>query len=148
MGSVKRVVIESPFSSGTTPRIVAVEERNLRYLRACMRDCFERGEFPYASHGLYTQPGVLDDHDPAERALGMQAGFAWGELGDLVAVYLDLGLSRGMEAGIARAAMRGTPLEERRLGGRWAECSERGALLPMCGEDGHAYGCPLWRAPA
>jgi hypothetical protein len=149
---MKRVVIESPFSSGTTPRIGAVEERNLRYLRACMKECLGRGEAPYASHGLYIQPGVIDDHDPVERALGMQAGFAWGDVGELVAVYLDLGCSPGMMAGIERAALRWAPVEERRLGGKWAECWDP-ALCPIVaanatyGSNRHAYDCPLWRAP-
>jgi hypothetical protein len=117
-----------------------------------MKDCIGRGEAPYASHGLYIQPGVLDDHDPVERALGMQAGFAWGDVGELVAVYLDLGCSPGMTAGIERAALRGAPVEERRLGGKWIECWDP-ALCPTVaanatyGSNRHVYDCPLWRAP-
>lgn len=47
---MKRVVIESPFAGDV--------ELNLRYLRACMHHCLKSGEAPYASHALYTQPGV------------------------------------------------------------------------------------------
>lgn len=47
---MRLVIIESPFAGDVV--------RNLRYLRACMRDCLRRGEAPYASHALYTQPGV------------------------------------------------------------------------------------------
>jgi len=43
-------------------------EENLKYLRRCMVDCLKRGEAPYASHGLYTQEGVLDDTVSEERA--------------------------------------------------------------------------------
>jgi hypothetical protein len=63
-----------------------------------------RGESPYASHLLYTQEGVLEDAVPEERKLGMEAGFAWAEIADARVVYTDLGISRGMEAGIIAGA--------------------------------------------
>ncbi len=103
-----RVVIESPYAGDV--------ETHLRYLRACMADCFRRGESPYASHGLYTQPGVLDDNIPAERSLGIDAGFAWRDVAEKTVVYMDLGTSRGMEFGIADALKKGRPIEYRRLG--------------------------------
>ncbi len=53
---MKLVVIESPFK-GTKVEMALYE----RYLRAAMHGCLMRGEAPYASHGLCTQPGVLDD---------------------------------------------------------------------------------------
>lgn len=106
---MRLVVVESPYAGDV--------ERNLRYLRAAMADSLARGEAPYASHGLYTQPGVLRDGVPAERRLGIEAGFAWGERADLVAVYDDLGVTPGMLAGIARAEARGTPVERRQVPG-------------------------------
>ncbi len=109
---MKRVIIESPFAGDV--------ETNLRYLRACMADCIRRGEAPFASHGLYTQPGVLRDDVPEERALGIAAGFAWREVAELTVVYADLGMSRGMEAGIADAKAKGRPFEIRMLGERWS----------------------------
>lgn len=90
-----RVIIESPFAGDV--------ERNRTYLRRAMRDCIKRGESPYASHGLLTQEGVLDDDDPAERKLGIQAGFVWREVADKTVVYVDYGISTGMEHGIADA---------------------------------------------
>jgi len=107
------VIIESPYAGNV--------ERNLRYLRACMRDSLRRNEAPYASHGLYTQPGVLDDTMPEERKLGMEAGFAFRPLAAATVVYEDLGLSSGMKAGILDAEKHGRPIERRRLGGEWAE---------------------------
>ena len=106
---MKLVVIESPYAGDV--------ERNLRYLRACLADCLARGEAPYASHALYTQPGVLDDRVPDERAKGMRAGFAWGAHAELVVVYEDLGVTPGMLAGIERAEKRGQRVERRRLSG-------------------------------
>lgn len=95
---LKRVVIESPFAGNV--------ERNLRYVRLCMRDCFMRGEAPFASHALYTQEGVLDDDIPEERELGIQGGFAYRGVTELTAVYLDYGMSRGMKYGIEDAKKR------------------------------------------
>lgn len=99
---MRLVVIESPYA-GDFAGDVAKVERHLRYLRACMHDCLKRGEAPFASHGLYTQPGVLDDNDPADRELGIQAGFAWRAMADATVVYTDCGTSRGMEYGIRAA---------------------------------------------
>jgi hypothetical protein len=116
---MRRVIVESPFGGDV--------ERNLRYLRACMADCLARGESPYASHALYTQPGVLDDTKPDERAKGIAAGFVWRRAADATVFYLDLGTSRGMELGMADAlGMAAEPgcenhaIEVRRLGGEWA----------------------------
>lgn len=102
---MRRVIIESPFAGkGDTPEARKIdEERNLRYLRACMRDCLKRGESPYASHALYTQPGVLDDNDPEERKLGIEAGFVWRGAAGATVIYTDLGISRGMQYGIDAA---------------------------------------------
>lgn len=118
--SVKRlVVVESPFAGD--------RERNAAYLRDAMRDSLERGEAPYASHLIYTQ--VLDDDVPEERALGIEAGFAWGQQATLVAVYADLGLSHGMRLGIEAASRRRTPVVFRSLpswsDGRTTETFER-----------------------
>lgn len=86
------VIIESPFAGDI--------ERNTRYARAAMRDCLLRGESPYASHLLYTQPGVLADNDPDERRHGIAAGIAWAKVADVIVVYQDLGISGGMSDSI------------------------------------------------
>lgn len=106
---MKRVVVESPYSGNV--------ELNLRYLRAALRDCILRGESPYASHALLTQPGVLDDTVPEERELGIKAGFAFRPVMDLTAVYTDLGYSNGMKYGIADAGRIGHPIEYRTIPG-------------------------------
>lgn len=111
---MKRVIIESPYGA-PTPDDVA---DNVRYARACLLDSLRRGEAPYASHLLYTQ--CLDDSEPDERARGMEAGFRWGGVADLVAVYTDLGVSAGMQVGIERAKLAGLEVVKRALGGEWA----------------------------
>ena len=102
---MKRVIIESPLSGDF--------KRNIRYARLCCLDSLRRGEAPYASHLIYTQ--MLDDKIPAERRMGMEAGFAWGEVGELRAFYVDLGMSGGMTEGEAKAQAAGQPTERRKL---------------------------------
>lgn len=109
-----RVIVESPYAGDV--------ERNLRYVRACMRDCLIRGETPYASHALYTQEGVLRDEVSEEREWGIAAGFAWRQASEKTVVYTDLGYSRGMKFGIAHAEEIGHPIEYRQLGGEWGNC--------------------------
>jgi len=132
---MKRVIIESPYSSGLKPDVHEVVERNLRYLRACLRDSLLRGEAPYASHGLYTQPGVFKDDVPEERKRGMEAGFAYVDIADISAVYADLGITPGMLAGIERARSRGILVDRLDVD------------LESPG-PGHEYHCPLWRKPS
>lgn len=106
-----RVIIESPLAGPTAD----VVRRNVDYARRCLRDSLMRGEAPFASHLLYAQPGVLDDKNAEERALGIGAGFVWGEVADLVAVYIDRGMSPGMHTGIDVAMERGTTITYRSL---------------------------------
>lgn len=107
---MKRVIIESPYA-GTRKQI----QKNIDYARACMRDSLSRGEAPFASHLLYTQDGILDDTKEDERMTGMEAGFEWGETAELIAVYVDNGISPGMEKGIKRWNELGIPKEMRSL---------------------------------
>lgn len=105
---MRLVIVESPYAGDI--------ERNTSYARRAMADCFARGEAPYASHLLYTQPGILDDSVPEERAKGIAAGLYWGEMADATVVYTDLGISPGMAQGIASAEAMGRPVERRSLG--------------------------------
>ena len=108
------VVVESPYAGDIA--------RNMRYLAACMHDCIvNHHEAPYASHGLYTQPGVLKDEVPEERKLGIEAGFAFRSRLQKTVVYTDLGYSTGMKYGIKHAEEIGHPIEYRKLGGEWAQ---------------------------
>lgn len=99
------VLIESPFAGNV--------ERNRRYLRHAMRDSLTRGEACFASHALY--PGALDDDVPDERDLGIEAGLVWGRFAHRSAVYVDLGISAGMQRGIRRAQAEMRTVELRRL---------------------------------
>lgn len=118
---MKRVIVESPFAGDV--------ERNRAYLAAALRDCLKRGEAPFASHGLYTLPGVLDDNNPEERALGISAGFAFHEVADRCVVYTDLGVSTGMKQGVTNAVQHGVAVEYRTLPG-WEKVPHR--CEPIC----------------
>jgi hypothetical protein len=103
-----RVVIESPYAGEV--------EENVAYAKRCVLDSLKRGEAPYASHLFFTQPNLLDDGDPEERRLGIEAGIEWGKTADFVVVYVDRGISEGMRRGIEAAHARGTPVVFRSLG--------------------------------
>lgn len=114
---MKLVIVESPFAGDN----LKDRARNRAYARACLLDSLHRGEAPFASHLLYTQPGVLDDDFPPDRDLGILAGLAWADKADLTAVYTDLGISRGMNMGLNHARTCGRPIEARSLGGQWVK---------------------------
>jgi len=106
---MRRVILESPY----TGDIAA----NVEYARAAVRESLLRGEAPIASHLLFAQPGILDDAVPAERQYGIDAGLAWLAVAQASVVYIDRGISRGMQLGIAAAKAAGLPVEYRRLSG-------------------------------
>ncbi len=94
-----RVILESPYRGTTEEETQA----NIEYARQCLRDSLLRGEAPIASHLLYTQPGVLDDTKSEERQHGIDAGLIWGSAAERTVVYIDRGISHGMNYGILRA---------------------------------------------
>lgn len=105
---MRLVILESPYSGDV--------DANVAYARRCLHDCLARGEAPIASHLLFTQPGVLDDTIPEERAAGIAAGLAWVKVADATVVYTDRGVSKGMQHGIVAAQLAGKPVEYRTIG--------------------------------
>lgn len=101
------VIVESPYAGNV--------EMNLAYARAAVRDCILRGEAPFASHLLYTQPGILEDDIPAERQVGIEVGLTFGRVASSTVVYADLGVSAGMQKGIERAIEEDRVIEFRSL---------------------------------
>lgn len=96
-------IIESPYAGDL--------DANEAYLRALKAYCvLELRYSPYASHGMLTD--TFDDHNPQERALGIDAGLAFhrtllaaGIHGGPVIVGVDRGISPGMRKGIAYARL-------------------------------------------
>lgn len=87
---MKRVMIESPYADLSDHKMKLYK----KYLEACILDSLNEGEAPFASHGFYTQ--WLKDSEPRERETGMACGRAWAETADIVAFYVDYGMSSGM----------------------------------------------------
>ena len=108
---MKKVLVESPFAGKDKEEL----QRNIRYARLCLHDCFLRNEAPFASHLLYTQPGILDDNDARQRHIGIEAGLLWGGLADMSVFYIDFGYSRGMLYGKENAIKANRPWIERKL---------------------------------
>ena len=102
------IILESPFWHPSE----TVRARNIAYAEAAMLDSLQRGESPWLSHITYTR--VLNDADPDQRALGINAGLAWGRVADRTVVYTDLGISEGMRMGIERAEREGRGVEFRK----------------------------------
>lgn len=123
-----RVVIESPLA-GDLPA-------NQRYARRAVRDSLARSEAPYAAHLFYAHPELLDDLIPEQRALGLTAGLLWASQAEICAVYLDRGLSRGMELGIAQARQLGM-----RISLRWLDQINRSVAATAAIHAG--YACRL-----
>lgn len=101
----KLVILESPYRGNRL--------KHEAYGRKALRDSLLRGEAPLASHLLYTQDKVLVDLDPEERNIGIEAGLAWGKHAAATVVYSDMGISAGMQRGIARAKEEGRLVEYR-----------------------------------
>ena len=103
----KLVYLESPYAGNV--------EKNIKYARLCMKDSLDRGEYPFASHLLYTQENILNDNDPVERTLGIEAGFSFAKLCSKTVIYVDLGISNGMMLGIEDAIKNKRIIEVRYL---------------------------------
>ena len=102
---MSKVILETPYAGDV--------ERNKKYARDCLLDSLKRGEYPLASHLLYTQ--VLDDNIPEERNLGIEAGLAWSKDANYTVCYTDYGISTSMKYGITRAESNGKKVLYRKL---------------------------------
>lgn len=103
------VILESPFKGANEKEF----ERNVLYAQFCVLDSLQKGEAPYASHLLYTQ--VLNEHDPAQRTFGIDAGLEFGKVCSKSVVYTDFGISSGMQKGIDHALRHGREVQMRTL---------------------------------
>jgi len=95
---VKRVFICSPYRGDV--------RANRALAQAVCREALLAGDAPFAPHLLY--PGILDDADPSERALGIGAGLSWLAVSDEVLVVGEP--SEGMRREIAAAETLGVPV--------------------------------------
>lgn len=108
---MRRVILESPYTADDE---LALWE-NVYYARQAVLDSLGRGEAPIASHLLYTQEGILRDADVGQRSMGILAGHAWIPCADAMVVYIDRGVSSGMQQGMDRAKEVGLSVELRKI---------------------------------
>ena len=106
----KLVMIESPYKNSNKEDL----DKFVKYARRCMLDSLFRGEAPFAGHLLYTQ--ILADTRPDERSIGISCDMSWLKVSDLVAVYTDYGVSKGMSIAIRRAKKLGIQVVRRKIG--------------------------------
>jgi len=99
------VIVESPYAGDV--------EANLAYARQACANCLGRGEVPYASHLFF--PQFLDDLAPAEREMGMTAGYAFWGHAKLITFYTDRGWSGGMKRAFERVTKLGAAWETRSI---------------------------------
>ena len=102
------VIIESPYAGDVA--------KNVLYARRCVRDSIKHDEYPFASHLLYTQAGILDDTIPAERERGIALCEMWSLRADVTVLYLDYGMSPGMAQAIKVAKVNGRATSSRFIG--------------------------------
>lgn len=104
------VIVESPYFNKNSNIIVY----NKMYAFYCLKDCLiNHNESPYASHLLYTK--FLDDNFPEQRSLGIEAGLLWSKLVNKTVLYVDLGISSGMNYAYNRAIEEKRKVEFREL---------------------------------
>lgn len=102
------VIIESPYAGKDI-------NSNINYARAAVLDSINRGELPFASHLLYTQVGILDDNNQEQRDLGITLNLEMIRRANLVAAYVDKGLSNGMIKALEYAQDQNVRIEYRKL---------------------------------
>lgn len=95
-----RVILESPFAGDF--------KNNVKYASDCIFSLvLKHGKAPMASHLIYTK--MLDDDNPSERKIGIDAGLSYGRFADESVICVDRGLSNGIKYGILNAEKAGRP---------------------------------------
>ena len=111
---LRPVILESPYRGKNTAGMA----RNIRYTKLCCREAFLRyAKVPFASHLLY--PQMLDEFTVVERRLGIQGNFIWTDFCQSVVVYIDLGMSPGMQLAVDNATAKKKEIIFRNLYKPW-----------------------------
>lgn len=97
---MKTAYICSPYSGDT--------KRNKQYARELTARAIQDGYAPITPHLYITE--CLDDNEPKQRELGLNAGLALLSVCDIIIVGIKYGISDGMEREIFKARLAG--LEE------------------------------------
>lgn len=87
----------------------------LRYAIRAVNDSIGRSEAPLASHAFYYS--LLNYNNPIERDIGLHSQMSWIVVADLIAIYIDFGITPAMEAAINVAQAKSRKIEYRSIGG-------------------------------
>ena len=104
--STRKVFIEVPCLSGDI-------EKSIMYARAALTDSLSVGEAPLIQWLLYSQSLTLDIVDHKDRAIILMLEFLWSAAADIIAVYMDFGITQEMRVAIKHAEMLGKNIEYR-----------------------------------
>ena len=94
---MKTAYICSPYSGDV--------KRNKQYARELTARAIQLGYAPITPHLYITE--CLDDNDPEQRELGLNAGIALLSVCDIIIVGIKYGISDGMEREIFKAGFAG-----------------------------------------
>lgn len=104
------VVLISPFMAEDYTQAA----RAKRYADRATRDSVMKQESPLVSHSFYYD--TLNVKNPIERDIGLLSQLSWIKNADLVAVYVDLGITPAMQVAINTAILRNKRIEYRTIG--------------------------------
>lgn len=104
------VVLVSPFMAEDYTKANMAK----RYADRCTKDSVNKQEAPLVSHSFYYD--VLNVKNPIERDIGLQSQLSWIKHAELVAVYVDLGITPGMRVAINNAILLSKRIEYRTIG--------------------------------
>ena len=118
------VMVETPYNAESSREI----ELNIFYALHCMRDSLTRNEAPMLTHLLYTRiPSGqhVSDNDPKHCLIGRDAGLrcaqAWRSSCKRTIMYIDRGISAGMQRAIDEATGNGDVVVEYRNLPNWED---------------------------
>jgi hypothetical protein len=106
----KLVIIECPYGTEDP----AMRDRYILYAKKCVQDSIKRGEAPFAGQLFYLN--FLNDKVPIEKDVSLISHMSWITVADLVAVYIDMGISASMQMGVNVAMIKNKRLEYRTIG--------------------------------
>lgn len=105
----KSVIVVTPFVAEDPAKAAMMQRYSLR----CFRDALGKTEAPLVTNAMF---GDLNFRNPIERDLGLQTQLAWMKAADLVAFYVDFGMTPAMEVVMNAAKLKQKRIEQRLIG--------------------------------
>ena len=106
----KCAIIISPFMAEDYTKASQMSRYSIR----AVKDSLSKMEAPLANHAFYHE--ALNVRNPIERDIGLLTNLSWMKAADLVAVYVDFGITPAMQVAINAAMLRNKRIEYRTIG--------------------------------